>query len=107
MRVIVSEGKGRASAHLAIRSDRDCTVVASYEYHPDVVVGWHLHAICGDLNKAPAGTLVHGPWVKRLPGAKAKHNRQAFRADMGGGLEGWLWSETLRFFRVEEQGPLL
>lgn len=107
MRVIVAEGKLRASAHLAIRRDRDCVVIGCYEYHPDLVTGWHLHTICGDLTKAPAGTLVHGPWVKRLPGVRATHRRKAFRSDMEGGLEGWLWGETLRFFRIEEQGPLL
>lgn len=106
-RVIVSQQKSRASAHLAIRTERDCTVIASYEYHPDVVTGWHLHAICGELTDAPAGTLVHGRWVKRIPAAKAAHNRQAFQADMEGGLEGWLWRQSLRFFRIEEQGPLL
>jgi hypothetical protein len=110
IRVIYSETKARATAHLALRTDRDCVVLCCYEYHPDLHTGWHLHTLCGDANdieKAPTGTLVHGPWVKRLPRATARHNRTAFCPNVHGGMEAWLWREVMRFFGVEKKDPLL
>jgi hypothetical protein len=104
LRVLVCEEKSKAHIHLGLRNERDTTVLCSYEYHIDHETGWHLHTLCGEKNvidNAPFGTLVHGPWVKRIPSAHAKHRRTAFSRDGFGGLKPWLWSETMRFFRLE------
>ena len=103
IRILVCEGKAKASIHLGLRKGRDTTVVCCYEYHADHKTGWHLHTLCGDENDidaAPMGTLVHGPWVKRLPDARENHRRTAFNRDAHGGLRAFLWSETMRFFRL-------
>lgn len=110
VRLLFNPDKMKVHAHLAMRSDRDLIVLCSYEFHPDLVTGWHLHTLCGeknDIDAAPAGTLAHGPWVKRLPNARARHNDTAFGNDMAGGLDAWLWRRTMRFFRVEEKGELV
>lgn len=110
VRLIINEGKMIARAHLALKTTKDCTVICCYEYHPDLEIGWHLHTLCGeknDVETAPTGTLVHGPWVKRLPGARYRHRRKTFTRDMSGGPEAWLWHETVRFFRVEDKGTLV
>ena len=110
IRVIINEAKVIARAHLALKGLKDCTVLCCYEYHPDLKIGWHLHTLCGDKNDltvAPAGTLVHGPWVKRLPAVTHKHRRTVFTKDMMGGPEAWLWHETMRFFHVESKGTLV
>jgi hypothetical protein len=108
IRLIVNEGKAKASAHLAELRGSDSAVLACYEYHVDRETGWHLHAICGELENAPSGTLVHGPWVKRLPKADQEHRRKLlFNPLAEGGAEAWLWHETMRFFRVEKKDPLL
>lgn len=110
VRLIVHEGKAISRAHLALKDAKDCTVLCCYEFHPDLNTGWHLHTLCGeknDLATAPTGTLVHGPWVKRLPGVTQKHRRSVFSKDANGGPEAWLWHETMRFFRVECKGSLV
>jgi hypothetical protein len=108
IRLIVNEGKAKASAHLAERRGNDSAVLACFEYHHDLETGWHLHAICGELENAPAGTLVHGPWVKRLPRVNRPHRRKLFFNPLAeGGAEAWLWHQTMRFFRVEKKAPLL
>ena len=110
VRLIANEGKVIARAHLALKGAKDCTVLCCYEYHPDLKTGWHLHTLCGEKNDvvtAPSGTLVHGPWVKRLPAAHHKHRRSVFAKDVSGGAEAWLWQETMRFFRVENKGTLV
>lgn len=108
VRLICCEGKAVARAHLAQRVNNDSAVLACYEFHPDVVTGWHLHAICGDLENRPVGTLVHGPWVRRIPGARQPHRRRTFaKSEADGGVEAWLWRETMRFFGVEERGSLV
>jgi len=106
LRVLLCEPKGKAHVHLGLRVGRDTAVLCCYEYHEDHVTGWHLHTLCGEKNQidsAPAGTLVHGPWVKRLPGARARHSRTAFSREGCGGLRPWLWSEAMRFFRLHER----
>lgn len=103
LRLIVCEQKAIARIHLGLRSPRDTTVLCCYEYHADHVTGWHLHTLCGEQNEidsAPAGTLVHGPWVKRLPLARSRHRRARLSSGGWGGLKPWLWSETMRFFRL-------
>lgn len=108
VRLIVSQSKAKAHALLAKRVLNDSIVIASYEYHADIQTGWHLHAICGDFDDAPRGTLVHGPWVKRLPSARSRHRRkQFFNPHATGGGEAWLWRETMRFFGIEEKGTLV
>jgi hypothetical protein len=110
LRLIVCEEKMKATAHLALRTDHDHIVLCAYEYHADRFTGWHVHTICGaknDIDTAPAGTLVHGPWVKRLPRADSPHRRTDFYKDMQGSPKAWLWHETMRFFRVEEKGSLV
>lgn len=103
VRLLVCEDKSKAHIHLGLRTSRDMTVLCSYEYHVDHETGWHLHTLCGEKNSidtAPTGTLVHGPWIKRLPSARSRHNRTAFKREGHGGLKPWLWSETVRFFRL-------
>lgn len=108
VRLIVNEAKGKAQAILARRVGSDSSVLASYEFHPDLNTGWHLHAICGDVESAPRGTLVHGPWVVRLPNVRSAHRRQRFfNPHAPGGAEAWLWHETMRFFGIEERGTLV
>jgi len=110
VRLIVHEGKAIARAHLALKGHKDCTVLCCYEYHADRNTGWHIHTLCGDKNNvetAPTGTLVHGPWVKRLPSAQQAHRRSTFAKDMSGGPEAWLWQETVRFFRLDGKGSLV
>lgn len=109
LRLLVCEDKAKAHIHLGLRSAKDTTVICCYEYHPDHETGWHLHTLCGDINdidNAPVGTLVHGPWVKRLPSARSAHRRTQFQLnkygeERAGGLKPWLWTETMRFFRLE------
>ena len=89
--------------HLGLRTERDTIVLCSYEYHADQETGWHLHTLCGEQNAidtAPVGTLVHGPWIKRLPAASARHNRTVFIREGAGSLRQWLWSEAADFFRL-------
>lgn len=110
IRLLVCDEKSKATVHLGLRNGRDTTVLCCYEYHADHITGWHLHTLCGEKNNidtAPTGTLVHGPWVKRLPDARATHRRTQFRRDGIGGLKPWLWHETMRFFRLEEKGLLV
>lgn len=110
LRLLVCDEKSIARAHLGLRSERDTVVLCCYEYHADYFTGWHLHTLCGELNdldRAPAGTLVHGPWVKRLPSARSRHKRIRFNRDGSGGLKPWLWSETVRFFRLEAKDGLV
>lgn len=109
LRVLLCEGKSKAHVHLGLRSGRDTIVLCSYEYHVDHQTGWHLHTLCGeknDIDNAPSGTLAHGPWVKRLPSARARHRRTAFSREGFGGLKPWLWSEIMRFFRIETKDLL-
>lgn len=109
MRLLLCEAKSKAHIHLGLRSGGDTIVLCAYEYHVDHVIGWHLHTLCGEKNQidsAPAGTLVHGPWVKRLPHAHAPHSRAMFSRGGFGGLKPWLWSEAVRFFRLQN-GELL
>jgi len=106
IRILVCEEKNKAHIHLGLRKTRDTTVVCCYEYHIDHVTGWHLHTLCGeknDIDDAPSGTLVHGPWVKRLPAARSFHRRTALNREAYGGLKSWLWSETMRFFRLADK----
>ena len=101
VRLLVCEDKRKAHMHLGLKTLRDTTVLCSYEYHVDQHTGWHLHTLCGEMNDidaAPAGTLVHGPWVKRLPAANSFHRRASFNGNGYGGLKPWLWDETMRFF---------
>jgi hypothetical protein len=110
IRLLYNADKSKAHAHLAMRAGKDLTVLCSYEYHADLQTGWHLHTLCGernDIDSAPPGTLVHGPWVRRLPGARQKHNRAEFFKDMAGGPKAWLWQETVRFFRIDVKGDLV
>lgn len=110
IRLIVNEGKSKASAHLALRNDKDCVVLCCFEYHADHQTGWHLHTLCGERNEAftaPTGTLVHGPWVKRIPGPRQPHNRSDFVRDFHGGAKAWLWHEIVRFFRLDVTGSLM
>lgn len=110
IRLLLCEEKSKASAHLAMRNGNDLAVLCSYEFHVDHVIGWHLHTLCGeknDVDVAPVGTLVHGPWVRRTPHARSYHRRSAFSRDTAGGLSAWLWHETMRFFRVDEKGTLV
>lgn len=109
-RLLFCEGKSKATTHLAMRNGSDLTVLCCYEYHADHVDGWHIHTLCGDRNDidtAPSGTLVHGPWIKRLPGAYSFHRRTEFYHDANGGLKAWLWQETMRFFNIDEKGTLV
>lgn len=106
VRLMVCEDKSKAHMHLGLRTGRDTIVLCSYEYHVDHVTGWHLHTLCGeknDIDAAPMGTLVHGPWIKRLPAARSRHNRTSFSRDGHGGLKPWLWSETMRFFKLRSK----
>jgi hypothetical protein len=110
LRLLFCEDKRKAHIHLGLRNGRDTVVLCSYEYHVDHETGWHLHTLCGDKNNidsAPVGTVVHGPWVKRLPAARAKHNRTGFKDNMHGGLKAWLWGETVRFFRLNTKDELV
>lgn len=110
VRLLLCEDKAKASIHLGLRNGRDTTVLCCYEYHVDHVTGWHLHTLCGEKNQidtAPVGTVVHGPWVKRLPAARAEHSRKEFKRDGFGGLKPWLWSEAMRFFRVKNEDALI
>jgi hypothetical protein len=110
VRVIVNESKTIARAHLALKNAKDCTVLCCLEYHADLNTGWHLHTLCGeenDLATAPTGTLVHGPWVKRLPSVRQPHRRIVYAKDMNGGPEAWIWHECMRFFRVTGKGSLV
>jgi hypothetical protein len=110
MRLVFNAGKAKASAHLAMRTDTDLIVLCCYEFHVDHQTGWHVHTLCGDRNDidtAPAGSLVHGPWVKRLPASRERHRRTDFYRDMDGGIEAWLWREAMRFFGIEEKGSLV
>ena len=110
VRLLFCEDKSKAHMHLAMKSGRDLTVLCSYEFHADHVTGWHLHTLCGeqnDIDTAPKGTLVHGPWVKRLPAARQPHRRTAFTKDKIGGLNAWLWREAMRFFKIDVKGDLV
>lgn len=108
VRLIVNEAKSKASALIALKLENDSVVLATYEYHADLNTGWHLYSICGDLNGSPRGTLVHGPWVTRIPAARSPHRRkQFFNLHSAGGAEAWLWRESMRFFGIEEKGPLV
>lgn len=110
VRLLLNAEKSKAHVHLGLRAGRDTIVLCCYEYHADYVTGWHLHTLCGDKNQidsAPAGTLVHGPWVKRLPHAQARHSRTAFSSGGFGGLKPWLWSEIVRFFRLKTRDTLV
>lgn len=109
IRLLLCEEKLVARIHLGLRSARDTTVLCCYEFHVDHVTGWHLHSVCGeknDIDSAPIGTLVHGPWVKRLPSARSRHRRMNFSRDGSGGLRPWLWSETMRFFGLQPKDLL-
>lgn len=109
VRILLSQEKMRAYAQLAIRHPEtlDCAVICSLEYHPDHHTGWHIHSPCGAIEDAPVGTLVHGPWVKRIPHVRAYHRQTMFYAGESGGAEAWLLRKTLRFFRIDEEGSLL
>lgn len=105
IRILVCDDKSKAHIHLGLKQGNDTTVVCCYEYHADHVTGWHLHTLCGEQNEidtAPRGTLVHGPWVKRLPAARASYRRTTFNREAHGGLKAFLWSETVRFFRLDK-----
>lgn len=110
LRVLLCEDKAITRIHLGLRNERDTVVLCCYEYHADHETGWHLHTLCGEVNDieaAPAGTLVHGPWVKRLPAARSRHRRTDFKLDGFPGLKPWLWCETVRFFRLQQEGLLV
>lgn len=110
LRLLYNAGKMKAHAHLALKQGKDLTVLCSYEYHADHVTGWHLHTLCGDRNRidsAPSGTVVHGPWVKRVPSVRCRHRRATLTKDMAGGPKTWLWSEIVRFFRLDPKGELM
>jgi len=110
VRLLLNLDKNKASAHLAMWNGRDLTVLCCYEYHADHITGWHLHTLCGernDVDTASTGTLVHGPWVKRLPNARMGHRNTAFTSEMAGKQDAWLWRRTMRFFRIEEKGALM
>lgn len=110
LRLLLCDGKGKAHIHLAMRSGTDLAVMCCYEFHADHSTGWHLHTPCGhsnDIDSMPHGTLVHGPWTKRIPIARAKHRHTSFNRDSIGGLNAWLWHESMRFFGIEEKGELV
>ncbi|MGY4398763.1 hypothetical protein ACVWZA_003973 [Sphingomonas sp. UYAg733] len=110
VRLMLNLDKAKASAHLAMWSGRDLIVLCCYEYHVDHFTGWHIHTLCGernDVDSAPAGTLVHGPWVKRLPHARVRHRKTEFTNVMAGTQDAWLWNRTMRFFHIEEKGALV
>lgn len=71
-------------------------------------MGWHLHAICGDMDNIPVGTLAIGPWVKRLPSVRSYHRRTKFaETDKLGGIEAFLWHQSVRFFNIDGEGSLM
>lgn len=110
LRLLCNEDKAKAHVHLAMRTGKDSVVICSYEFHADYETGWHLHTLCGernDIDTAPVGTLVHGPWVKRIPNARSPHRRSEFFKDAAGGAKAWLWQEAMRFFCVDEKGELM
>lgn len=107
VRVLFCADKSTVYSHLALRVGTDSAVLCSLEFHPDLVTGWHAHGFCGDIAEAPRGTLAHGSWMKRVPGPRAFHRRTVLNDGASGGIEAWIWRQSMLFYRVESEGELL
>jgi hypothetical protein len=97
-----SLAKQQYRATLALESDRDLSVLASYEFH-GIHPGWHLLATCDDITTVPQGVMI-GPWQRRIPGARARHRITDFRVkDDDSALH-----IAAEFFRLhKEEGQLI
>lgn len=68
--------KQQYRATLAMESDQDMSVLASYVFH-GTHPGWHLLATCDDISTVPLGVMI-GPWQKRMPHARKRHRQIGF-----------------------------
>jgi hypothetical protein len=93
--------KQQYRATLALESDRDMSVVASYEFH-GTHPGWHLLAACDDIATIPQGVMI-GPWQRRLPKARSRHRNVEFQVkDDASALE-----VASKFFRLHKAEDVL
>lgn len=99
--VVFNAAKEKYQAVLGVMAADILSVLCTYEYHA-VEPGWHCHAVCEDVRTAPRGCM-RGPWVDRIPGAHAFHNRMSF------GIESKLAAKRFAFdiYKIVEPGPLL
>lgn len=65
-------------AVLAERLDQDTRTLARLEYHGNhPVLGWHLHACCGDVSGLESG-VTKPAGQKRIPSAHNPHRRTEY-----------------------------
>jgi hypothetical protein len=88
--------KQQYPATLALESDQDMSVLASYEFH-GTHPGWHLLATCDDVSTVPQGVMI-GPWQRRIPRARARHRRLDFCI----GNDDTALDVAARFFRLHK-----
>jgi hypothetical protein len=99
--VVLNAPKQKYEAILGASADGLLRILCSYEYHA-AEPGWHCHASCGDVARVPMG-FMRGPWVRRVPRAKATHNR----LDFGVGDRDEAERFAIDFYGIETKGPLL
>jgi len=99
--VVMNPSKEKFQAILGAPDSSSIRILCTYEYHADEP-GWHCHAACDEIAKVPLG-YARGPWVRRIPGAKRTHNRQAFTICDEKSAQ----RAALKYYGIEEEGSLL
>lgn len=99
--IIVNFDKQKFDAILGVMGKSTLHVLCSYEFHAHEP-GWHCHAACDEVSRVPAG-YMRGPWVRRMPGARATHSRLNFSIATVQDAQRF----AFRCYRIEAKGPLL
>jgi hypothetical protein len=99
--VIFNAGKKKYEALLGFMVNQTLKILCSFQFH-EGEPGWHCHASCDpESNQTPG--LLRGPWVTRIPAARAPHRRMDFGVD----TEDRAVQFALRRYRIETKGSLL
>lgn len=99
VRVLLREGREIFRAALLDCSGAESRVLCEYEYH-GTEPGWHCHAHCDQIVGAAASFARFGSI--RLPSARNNHRRRAFGVTMANAKQ-----RAMKFYKIEERGPLL
>lgn len=95
----LNESKAIFSATLGMDDGGDTKTLCVHEFHASEP-GWHCHVDLRDVSEVAPG--LHRANMRRWPRGSAPHSRLVFGVTKANAI-----GAALRFYRVEERGPLL